>query len=188
MEKVFVACSILSEEIHNAIEGLGFDIKVLYIDAALHVDLDKLETAINGKLEEVKNMRGKPAILVGSKCHPDIETIADKYDAKIIASSNCIELLLGNKMKELDQESKTFYITSGWLKNWRKIFVEGLKWDSIDAKQNFGYYDRILLLDTGLSEISDEDILEFFEYTQVPIEIYPVTLENFKQELLNLSE
>jgi len=187
LEKVFVACSMLSEEIQKTMEELGFDNELLYIDAALHVDLDKLETAINGKLEEVKNKGGKPAILVGSKCHPDIQTIADKYAAKIIASSNCIELLLGEKMKEFDQKSKTFYITNGWLKNWRRIFVEGLHWDSIDAKQNFGYYDRVLLLDTGLSEISDEDILEFFEYTQVPIEIYPVTLEHFKQELLNLA-
>ncbi|MHB9094112.1 MAG: DUF1638 domain-containing protein [Eubacteriales bacterium] len=186
MEKVFIACSMLSEEIQNVTEELGLVNRILYIDAALHVDLDKLKSALDGRLGEVKKDE-QPAIVIGNKCHPDIQRLADKHGAKVAGRSNCIELLLGDKMKELDQESKTFYITNGWLKNWRKIFVEGLQWDRVDARQNFGYYDRILLLNTGLSEVSDEDILEFFEYTQVPVEIFPVTLEHFKQELLNLA-
>lgn len=156
--------------------------QVLYIDAALHVNLDRLEEELKAKLEEAPNA-AKKAILVGSKCHPDIAAIAGRYEAGMVKGDNCIELLLGEKMKEMDTEAKTFYITNGWMKNWRKIFMEGLGWDAIDARQNFGYYDRILLLDTGTGEISDEDMLEFFEYTQVPIEICPVTLDHLKKEL-----
>jgi hypothetical protein len=38
-------------------------------------------------------------------------------------------MLLGPEMARLDSEAKTFYITGGWLENWRHIFIDGLKWD-----------------------------------------------------------
>ena len=102
--------------------------------------------------------------------------------------SNCIEILLGEeKVRELDNECSTFYITDGWLKNWRSIFCEGdYKWDAIDARMNFGRYERILLLDTGLTEFTDEEIIDFYEFTEVPIETYPITLDHLKQEILEL--
>ncbi len=185
MEKVFVACSMLSEEIKKIMEELDLDNKVLYLDAALHVDLDLLEQALESKLREVGSNE-KPVLLIGTKCHPDIQSLANRYKCSIVRGSNCIELLLGPKMKDLDSEAKTFYLTKGWLQNWRKIFIEGLKWDPVDARQNFGFYDRIVCIDTDIGEIAEEDILEFFEYTQVPVEIYPVNLEHLKEEMLNV--
>jgi len=97
-------------------------------------------------------------------------------------------MLLGEKMAELDAEAKTFYLTSGWLENWRKIFMEGLGWDAVDARQNFGYYDRILLLDTGIVPIDDMNLLEFYDYAQVPVETMPVDPDNLRillKQLLN---
>ena len=187
--KVFVACSVLEDEIKKAMQELGLNNNLSYIEAALHVDLKKLENALKATLADMQNKGEKSAVLLGTKCHPNIEEIAADFNAKIINGSNCIELLLGEEeIKRLDQEAKTFYLTGGWLKNWRKIFIEGLKWDAIDARMNFGFYDRLLLLDTGLREFSDEEILEFFEYTQVPVEIYPVTLDHFKEKLWEIAE
>jgi hypothetical protein len=56
------------------------------------------------------------------------------------------------------------------------------------ARQNFGYYDRVLLLDTGLVPIDEEKILEFYDYTQVPIEIMPVDLNNLRALLEQVLE
>lgn len=184
MKKTFIGCSMLQDEINKIISEIGLQNNILYIDAALHVNLDQLEDALTEKLNHVSE-KAQPIILVGNKCHPNIVPLTDKYQGKIVNSSNCIELLLGDKMSDLDQEAKTFYITSGWLARWRDIFVKGLGWDSIDARQNFGRYDRIILIDTGFDKISDEELLEFFEYTQVPIEIYTTTLENLKSNILN---
>lgn len=185
MKKTFIACSMLQEEVNKIISDLNLPNNILYIDAALHVDLNKLKHALTEKLNQLQN-KSDPLILIGNKCHPDIEQITDQYKGNIVDASNCIEILLGDKMKEFDQDAKTFYITSGWLLRWRDIFVNGLGWDNIDARQNFGYYDRVLLIDTGLAEISDEDLLEFFEYTQVPIEVYTTTLENLKNHIQNI--
>jgi hypothetical protein len=188
MSKTFIVCSILALEVEKAMGELGLCNKICYIPGALHVDLDKMQYALTENLNALKSAGEPTALIVGTKCHPEIRKIAANYGAGIICGSNCIELLLGEeKMKELDNESKTFYLTSGWLREWRDIFCEGgLGWDSTDAKINFGRYDRILMLDTGLIEFSVQDILDFFEYTEVPIDTYPVTLDHLKKKMLEI--
>jgi len=184
LKKVLIGCSILEKEIEQVLKEMDLENEVVFIDAALHVDIDRLEVALRGKLEETSEI-GKPIILVGNKCHPDIELIAKEYDGQIIPRANCLEMLLGDKMKELNKDAKIFYTTSAWLAKWKEIFTGGLGWDEIDGRQNFGYYDKILLLDWG-TPIDDLDVLEFYDFTQVPIEIYPITLENLKQEITRL--
>jgi len=182
--KVFIGCSILKNELKQVMQEMGLQNKMVFIDAALHVDIDRLEKALREKLVETSPI-GKPIILVGNKCHPDLDIIAKEYDAQVVPRANCLELLLGDKMKELNKEAKIFYTTSAWLSKWKDIFITGLGWDEIDGRQNFGYYDKILLLDWG-TPIDDLDVLEFYDYTQVPIEIYPITLDSLKKELAKL--
>jgi hypothetical protein len=94
-------------------------------------------------------------------------------------------LILGlERQREIDSQAKVFYLTPGWLLHWRDIFQQGQGWDEIDARQNMGYYDKALLLDTGTAEYSDEDLLEFFEYTQVPAEIMNIDLSVFKAHVV----
>jgi len=182
---IFIGCSVLEPEINQALREMGLQNKIVFIDAGLHVNLDRLEHALREKLNQV-NRVGKPIVLVGNRCHPDIEKIVKELDGQITTTSNCLELLLGkDKMKELNKDANIFYTTNGWLKRWKEIFITGLGWDSIDGRQNFGFYDKILLLDLG-TPVDDMDILEFFEFTQVPIEPYPITLDNLKQELNRL--
>ena len=184
MEKVFIGCSILKNELKQVLQEMGLQNKMVFIDAALHVNIDRLETALRGELEETSSI-GQPIILVGNKCHPDMDLIAKDYDGQVVPRANCLELLLGDKMKELNKDAKIFYTTSAWLSKWKEIFMTELGWDEIDGRQNFGYYDKILLLDWG-TPIDDLDVLEFYDFTQVPIEIYPITLDNLKAELSKL--
>lgn len=179
MKGKIICCGILKDELDYLTRGR--DTEVLYIDAALHVDFNRLAGALKDVLN---NAGGEGALLViGGKCHPDMEKMTAECGGRLVGAGNCIEMLLGDKMAEVDAESRTFYLTSGWLDNWRKIFIEGLKWDGIDARQNFGYYDRILLLDTGVVPIDEEKVLEFYDYTQVPVEIMQVGLDNLRKLL-----
>ncbi|MDR2509332.1 MAG: hypothetical protein LBC77_01660, partial [Spirochaetaceae bacterium] len=72
----------------------------------------------------------------------------------------------------------------GGLKLWKSIYQEGHGWDEVDARQNFCYFDRIVVLDTGVFPIACEDLFEFFEYTQVAVEIEKISLEHFKSVVL----
>jgi len=175
--KTILACGIIKQELDYLLKDK--EVAINYIDPALHVDLDKLKEALAESMDQVSNS----FVVIGTHCHPEIENMVTERGGQIIKAKNCIDMLLGDKMAETDAEARTFYLTAGWLENWRKIFVEGLKWDEIDARQNFGFYDRILLLDTGLTPINDEAILEFFEYTQVPIEIITIELNNLAKLL-----
>ena len=60
-------------------------------------------------------------------------------------------------------------MTPGWLRNWGEIFREGLGWDEVDARQNFGLYDVVVLLDFGLEPIDDLAVLEFFDCVSTPL-------------------
>lgn len=180
MASKLLCCEILRNEIEHLLQGKNVEIQ--YLEAGLHADLKKLEHTIKDTLENMKD--GNNVVLgFGTMCHPEMELLAANHGKNVIQAKNCIEMLLGDKLKELDAEARTFYITSGWLENWRKIFIEQLKWDKIDARQNFGFYDRIILVDTGLTPLDDEKILEFFEYTEVPIETMSIGLDNLQKLL-----
>ena len=44
----------------------------------------------------------------------------------------------------------------------------------------FGRYDRVVVLDPGLSPLADEEFLGCFDLVQVPIEVEPCDLEYFR--------
>jgi len=185
MEVRIVSCGIFQLELERVLEEIkaewasADDFKVTYLTPALHVNLNKLKDGITESLNIVTEE--KIVLFYGSMCHPEISEFTKKYHVIRLQPRNCIELVLGKeRQKELEGSDRVFYLTPGWLQNWQNIFRQGLGWDEIDARQNFGFYDKILLLDTGVCEFKDEDILEFYEYTQVPIEIESVELVVFK--------
>jgi len=178
LAKNLVCCGILEQEIRHLLKDRQTNIK--FIDPGQHVDLASLAGALAKTAGEIDG--SDTAFVIGQHCHPDM---ADLISGKgnIVQAKNCIEMLIGDDLAKYDGEARTFYITAGWLENWRKIFIDGLKWDAVDARQNFGFYDRILLLDTGLAPIDEEKVLEFFEYTEVPIEIVSINLDHFRKIL-----
>jgi hypothetical protein len=189
MEVRIVACGIFQPELDQVLQEIRLeqqpetDIKVTYVAPALHVDYDKLKNGIIEALDQVNE--DKRVLLFGAMCHPEIAEFTEKYHVVRLPCGNCIELILGlERQREIDSQAKVFYLTPGWLLHWRDIFQQGQGWDEIDARQNMGYYDKALLLDTGTAEYSDEDLLEFFEYTQVPAEIMNIDLSVFKAHVV----
>ena len=158
-------------------------LNIIYTAPALHIEFDKLKDTILNSLNQAGSGM-KQVLLFGSMCHPDIDVFTEPYQVVRLEPRNCIELILGKEaLQEKEKSARIFYLTPGWLEHWREIFRQAQGWDEIDARQNFGFYDKILLLDTGVAELSEEVILEFYEYTQVPIEIEAVDLTIFKSRI-----
>jgi hypothetical protein len=181
MEVRIVACGIFQPELEQVLKQIREErsddciIDVTYVPPALHIDYDKLKDGITDALDHASEQ--KKVLLFGSMCHPELGEFTEKYHVVRLSPGNCVELILGkDRQKEIEKSAKVFYLTSGWLQNWEDIFRRGQGWDEIDGRMNFGFYDKILLLDTDVAEFSDEEILEFFEFTQVPIEIESVDL------------
>ena len=60
--------------------------------------------------------------------------------------------------ERLDKELNTYYLTFGYFE-----WLKHIGWTEVDARIKIGFCDRVLLLDTGLVEITDEKILELFD-------------------------
>lgn len=178
--KVLIACKIFARELEAALPA-DEDIEIIWIDAALHADLPMLETELHRALTEKQGTDVDIRILFGSACHPDMCRLARRYGAGLAPVKNCIEAFCGDTVKKLE-ENRTMIMTPGWVRAWPDIMA-ALGWDDVDTRINFGIYDRILLLDPGLDPLTDEEILTFFDLTQVPIELESLDLSQFRETL-----
>lgn len=132
------------------------------------------------------------SFLVGRECESlqPLSDISGSCGGLLPDGLNCIEIILGREKARELQENRSTVMTPAWIEMITNSIADG-HWTVEDVRINLGMYDRIILLDFGLEPLADEMILEFFELTQVPIEIMPVSLDHFKQvvgELLATSD
>lgn len=183
-----LACGIFQPELDRVLEQIRAkglfdgDIAVTYLPVGLHVDFGLLKEAVVKALDSLTGER--VVLLYGARCHPQFDEWLQDYSLVRFEQANCIELILGERMKEIDHASRTFYLTTGWLLKWREIFDQVFGQDTVAARQSFGYNDRVLFLDAGVCEITDEQVLDFFEFTQVPVEIEQISLDVFQANLM----
>ncbi|MDR2843004.1 MAG: DUF1638 domain-containing protein [Spirochaetaceae bacterium] len=189
MNLPIISCGIFKWELESILPYLEKELKkeisVKYLEPSLDVSETKLENAIKEGFSFFSNQ--KPALLYGCMCHPKMKDIAKNNDAVPAKVSNCVEFLLGSeKKKELDKQGDFYYLTAGGLRLWKEIYKQGHGWDDVDARINFGRFDKIIVLDSGLFEISDEALFEFFDFVQVPVEIEKISLDHFKSQVLEI--
>ena len=69
-------------------------------------------------------MLGARIKVVYGHCHPEIEEILTSFSAKRIPAGNCLEAIVGaDEIRKIDSETKTFFLTAGWVNNWERIFA-----------------------------------------------------------------
>ncbi|MDR2534754.1 MAG: DUF1638 domain-containing protein [Treponema sp.] len=184
-----IGCGIFQWELERVLpeieKTLGEQITAKMVSPALDVSEAKLEQALRESLEFFGNQ--KCGWLYGGMCHTNMADLAKESGSVYPSPANCASIFLGpEKKKELDAQGNFYYISSGGLRLWRKIYQEERGWDDTDARINFSYFEKIIVLDTGIFEISDEELLDFFDFTQIPVEVEPISLDPFKSILLDL--
>lgn len=193
MKIIIVACGVFQPELSRLLPELQEEFKentieVIYLEMALHNDLHKLKESLHIALDNLtpKEDEQRIAVLYGSICHPEIRDFCAKAGAVLPTEKNCIDLYLSEEEKQsLSANNNTFFLTNGWFQNWRSSLAAG-GWDTYDARMNFGRYDTFLLMDGQQTDYKDEELLDFYEYTTVPIEIEPLSLERFREEMRRL--
>lgn len=183
--KIYIlACGIFQPELEQsllAIRNAGtypYEFEVVYLRAGLHSNMKNLK---NGIIQSIQTLPVKKTILLyGSKCHPEMEDIVKEYGLTGFPQSNCIELISGHKS---DGNDGIFHLTPGWILKWRELFDPGTGIDEVAMRQNSGYFNQALLSDSNTCLIPDEAILEFFDHTQIPIDIENIGLDIFRRNL-----
>jgi len=183
---VFISCGIFRAELeHLAEEGL-FGSNVIFLDAALHVNFDKLKERLAAALEQAKSSGAELKIIYGH-CHPDMTELLDQYGAKKIKAGNCIEAIVGREeITKLDSEAKTFFLTAGWINNYESIFAAGEEDFGFDFSSMFSKYKRIVVFDTGVISIDEEKLQKFSLFTGLPVERIRITLDRFLKLVRNI--
>jgi hypothetical protein len=175
--ELIVGCSIFRTELEHV---LGPDFEAVWLPAGLHVSEERLGKAI----DEALGVEEGVACFYG-KCHPDLDARLAARRGRRLAARDCIEAFVSPEQRA-ELGDRAFVLSPGWLREWRSIFVDGLGWDEIDGRINFGRYDVIVVLDFGLEPIDDVDVLEFFDFTQTEIEIVPADLDYFQARVAEL--
>jgi hypothetical protein len=176
----FIACSIFRREMEAVAPEIAS--QTTWLPAGLHVDLGRLQEALRGAMEGNERV----VCFYGAACHPQMDELVAAHAGHCLPGKDCVAAFLPYEERRKLEGRKAFVITPGWLRNWREIFREGLGWDEVDARQNFGLYEVVVLLDFGLEVIDDMAVLEFFEYVHTPIEIVPTGLEYFRDNVKHL--
>ncbi len=175
-----IICPVFRNELRALIKDRDVLIHEMGYDVHSRPDRmeQQLEEGISIALQNGYDLR----LLVGKDCECDtpIKKLAQQNKGKVLSEKNCIEAFLGrDKTLEL-QKDRTVLITPSWIDMVQSNIEDGI-WTLEDARINFGWFDRILLLDTGMTELSDETLINFFDIVQVPVEIVPIELTHFHE-------
>ena len=188
MSLCILSCGIFRYELERILPEIKEemkidDIEINYLPAALHMDNNKLEDGIKKGLE---TFDGKKIILLyGNMCHPDLTKITENRGVFNVGTKNCVELILSpERKKELDKTGNVVYFTSGWLKWWREIFHRELEYNPENPRIIMEQCDKIIVLDTGIDTVNEEELLIFYDCVQIPIEIEKTNLEYFKNTII----
>ena len=182
-----LACGIFRKEIEQLREDLGFPFQAHYLDPGLHVDFDELSRALKSELDKCIDYQG--IIVVYGECHPKIREILKPYRTVLIDCQNCIDAFMTRKgMENKSKDGLYFYLSPGWLDAWRDIFYR-LNWGQEETRVQLGAFKGAVFMDTlDDAEEHENELMEFFDYTNLPFEIIPMKLDYFKSLITDAKE
>lgn len=186
MEKgkiLFISCGIFREEIEYLVREKGLNWNIEFLDAALHVNFDKLKKNLVEALEKHSGDNAEIQVLYGH-CHPEMKEILERYGAKKLAAGNCLEAMVGrDEVARLNEEAISFFLSAGWINNWEKMFEAGREDFGFDFAEMFKHYKRIVVFDTGIIPVDEEKISKFSAFTGLPVVRRKIALD-YLQKLI----
>jgi hypothetical protein len=184
-----IACSVFQKELEALRDALGFPFEVHYLGAGLHVNFDDLLEALQAELKNCIDKGYEGIIVLYGQCHPKIDDIIKPYKAVLINCQNCVDAFITRKgLEETAKKGLYFFLSPGWLDAWKDIF-ERMNWEPADARMQMGSFRGALYLDTMKdAQEREQELLEFFDFTNLPYQIMPANLSHFKSLILDAKE
>ena len=184
-----IACGIFKDEIERLSADMAIPFKVRYLGPGLHVDFDELKDALEEELKRASSDGSQGIIVAYGQCHPKIDEIMKPYHAALMDCQNCVDAFISRQAVEKKAcEGLFFYLSPGWLDAWKDIF-RCMNWGVEEARMGMGSFRGSVYLDT-LKDASrrEMDLLEFFDFTNLPFQIMPVDLGYFRSLIVKAKE
>lgn len=178
---LFISCGIFEEEIKHLMAEKKRDWQVHFLEAALHVNFDRLKARLVETLERHSRDGTELRVLYGI-CHPEMSGILERYGAKRIDAGNCLEAMVGpEEIRRLNLEGTAFFLSAGWVNHWDEMFARVKEDFRFDPRTLFEGYERIVVLDTGVIPIDWEEVEKFSEFSHLPVVRKSITLDYLEQ-------
>jgi hypothetical protein len=202
-DHVVIACGTLAPELNYLQKNNFLDAgKLLYIKPGRHEVPAELKSQLIEKINKAKKYSNKMIVVYGGRyCYINIKEPDVSIDDIIksqgsgtrrVNASHCIDMLADDKQRdkiaaEMADGKRVWWLTPGWLLYRHSVFQD---WDNAMANENFPQHTGGAILLDGIGfwdkycETHAEKILEFSDWMGIQIQPYEVTLDRFKNLLL----
>lgn len=191
MNAVILACQTIENELLAAMAAEGVNYPIRWIESGLH-NVPKL---LNQRLqEELDACREFDTVLLAMSFCGNSLIGLKTYDFRLVIprSDDCITLLLGS-IERRQEAQFTYFLTEGWLKGERNIWVEyesclnryGEKRGKRIFDSLFANYKYIALVDTGAfdAQAAEEEARKIGERLGLEYRKMDGTLDHLRQLL-----
>ncbi|MBN2119797.1 MAG: DUF1638 domain-containing protein [Candidatus Omnitrophica bacterium] len=192
-----VSCGTLRRELAflNQTAFLNAD-KILYTAPGLHEVPSELKGQLKKQINNAKKYSENIIVIYGNRCYIDIKDPARDIERIIqesvnsavrIKAKNCIDMFVSPDEREnISGGQKVYWLSWGWMEHWKIIFKD---WDKGKANETFPQHDKAILLDPlGIfdryCQEHPQQVLEFADWMRLPIEPCGISLDRFKNLLL----
>ncbi len=162
MNNCMIACETLRDELLFTMETAGVTMPVIWIASGLHNTPNKLHDRLQEALDSIKEY-AHVYLLFGFCGNAVRELKTGAFELIIPRVDDCISLLIGSPQKrvEIGKEYAAYFMTEGWLRGERNIWVEykhclekyGQEQTAEIITAMYGHYRSLGLLDAGVSPI-----------------------------------
>lgn len=111
-------CGILRKEVQWLIARHGWPVDTLFLDSALHCDLERLGKGLAGTLER---RRQSPVVVFYGACHPHMDQMLDAAGTLRTEGQNCVEMLLGHERFTQELVEGAYFLLEEWAHRWSAI-------------------------------------------------------------------
>jgi hypothetical protein len=159
--KKIIACRVVIEEMLPLLpEGLDCET----MDFGLHVNPDKLKTALQEKIDASGKEKG-PILLGYGLCSRAVVGLQSETCSLVLPRvDDCIGIFLGSRkayLKQMQAEPGTYYLTKGWIEAGDNIFGSYLQMEERYGpeqaerliKRMLQNYTRLVFINTGKYEV-----------------------------------
>ena len=96
-----------------------------------------------------------------------------------------MELIINDNNKKTLENEKNLYITPGWILKFDELNKYSNAVDIYDVRHQYGQYENVIIGDTKVFDITDDMVFDLFEKIQVPIELEEVSINIFKNKIID---
>lgn len=153
--RMIIACKTIEQELLAAMERVGCQDPVMWLESGLHNWPDKLRSRIQELLD---GCEGADSVLLAmSFCGNSVVGLkTHDFQLVIPRSDDCITLILGSHARRQAVKA-TFFLTEGWLRGemnlWKEYQVCLERYGEKRGKRIFSallaHYENLALVDTG---------------------------------------